>query len=103
MARMARREASTGCLWCMFVGAAVLAGHSDVSHQAAAQETSGKTLMVTSFGTTDTRAPPEIFQINIDGSGRKPLLPKKTGPCHPPLSPDHNPIVLVGRTHTSPH
>ena len=105
MAGMACREASTGWLWCMFACAALLAANAGVSHHAMAQESGVKTLLVTSVGAPNTPGPdvwPEIFRSNIDGSGRKPLLAKKTMVFDPALSPDGKRIVFAGCTEEDP-
>jgi Tol biopolymer transport system component len=55
-------------------------------------------LPVTSYGTPDVAGPnifQEIYAINIDGSGRKPLLPKRTLAFDPDLSADGKRIAFV--------
>ena len=95
------RERSTRALSVIFVAAAALAFPLSASHHAPAQQTREDTLLVTSLGAADTPAPdilPEIFRTNIDGSGRKPLLARKTVAFDPALSPDGKRIVFVGST-----
>jgi Tol biopolymer transport system component len=85
----------------MFVGTALLATHSDPNPHAMAQDTNATTLLVTSF-VPGPDAWPEIFQINIDGSGRKPLLEKKNMVFDPSLSPDGKRIAFAGCTEDDP-
>jgi Tol biopolymer transport system component len=99
MSELTRHQPLTARRWRLVLTVALLA--SLTTHHAAAQEAAAKTILVTSLGTPDVAAPdmlPEIFQINVDGSGRKPLLPKKTIAFDPARSPDGKRIVFVGPT-----
>ena len=58
-------------------------------------------ILVTSFGQSSVPAPaivPEIFRINVDGSGKKALLPQKSMAFDPAVSPDGKLIAYVGST-----
>ncbi len=60
---------------------------------------SGDAILITSFGPSETLAPnivPEIALINIDGTGRKALLPPRTLSFDPALSADGKKIAFVG-------
>src|SRR4051812_26690711 len=115
MSGMLARRPSTVCLWCVFVGAALLGGGvlyrshrrgALESQPVVAQEPQGNTLLGTSFGGAAASGPtvsPEIFQINTDGSGRRSLLPKTTVATtskprsfDPALSPDGRQVAFVG-------
>jgi Tol biopolymer transport system component len=99
------RERSTRTLTLIFVAAAALAFLLNAGHYAPAQRPREGALLVTSLGPADTPAPdilPEIFRANVDGSGRKPLLAKKTVAFDPALSPDGKWIAFVGSTGVDP-
>jgi Tol biopolymer transport system component len=98
MLAMARCLSAFGVLPPIFVVAALLLATSESTYRARAQETNRGSLPVTSFGTSDVPGPdilPQIYAIHLDGSGRKPLLPKRTEAFDPDLSPDGKRIVFV--------
>src|SRR5262249_15411922 len=98
MLPMVRRPLTFGILTPIIVVSALLIAASYNTDRATAQETKRGILPVTSYGTPDVRGPdifPEIYAINIDGSGRKSLLPKRTLAFDPDLSPDAKRIAFV--------
>jgi Tol biopolymer transport system component len=105
MIRIAGQNLSNVSLAFLLSASAILTPSSPIVRQGLAQETKVETLLVTSFGTPDVPGPdimPEIFRINADGTGRKPLLPKKTMAFDPALAPDGKRIVFVATNGREP-
>src|SRR5262245_4024437 len=105
MLPMVRRPLTFGILTPIIVVSALLIAASYNTDRATAQETKRGILPVTSYGTPDVRGPdifPEIYAINLDGSGRKRLLPKRTLAFDPDLSPDGKRIAFTASNGEAP-
>ena len=62
-------------------------------------------IVATSFGPANLPGPsiaPEVFRINLDGSGKKALLPQKSPGFDPALSPDGKRVAFVGYMNMDP-
>jgi Tol biopolymer transport system component len=105
MLAMVRRPPTFGILPPIIVVSALLMAASYNTDCATAQETKAGILPITSYGIPEIRGPdisPEIHAIHIDGSGRKPLLPKRTLAFDPDLSSDGKRIAFVASNGEEP-
>src|ERR1700730_4625035 len=105
MLSVIRRLSTFGILPIIVVVSALLMAASYKTDRATAKEPNRGILPVTTYGTPDVPGPdilPEIYAISIDGSERKPLLPKRTVAFDPDLSPDGKRIAFVASNGEEP-
>ena len=101
----AHPRSTFGVLPPIVVLSAFLMAVSYSTDRAIAQEARRGILPVTSYGTPDVQGPdivPEIYAINLDGSGRRRLLPQRTLAFDPDLSPDGKRIAFAASNGEEP-
>jgi Tol biopolymer transport system component len=102
---MVHRLSTFGSLSPTLVVSALLIAACYGTDRATAQEANREILPVTSYGPPDVPGPdilPEIYAIHLDGSRRKPLLPKGTDAFDPDLSPDGKRVAFVASNGEKP-